>query len=219
MTSAATTVDGTATLLPRRADAPPVAAQRHIAELPLDDRRGSLSMAMFIATEAMLFVALFFAYFFIASGVVRWPMDEPPKLPLALTMLVVLLASSAVIWWAERASRRGNSGGARLGIAATLAMAVGFMTLQVFEYRDHWKTLQPQTDAYGSIFYTITSFHALHVMVGMAMLGYVLLLPDLEGRFEPPHRPLHNAALYWHFVDAVWVVVVALLYLLPNFRH
>jgi cytochrome c oxidase subunit 3/cytochrome c oxidase subunit I+III len=191
-----------------------------IAALPWDSRRGSVAMLLFIATEAMLFVALFFSYFFIASGVPHWPMDEPPKLTLALLMAAILLVSSAVIDAGERASRQGHLLAARAAVGATLLLAIVFVVLQVLEYRDHLRTLRPTTDAYGSIFYAITSFHALHVFLGMLMLAYVFILPDLEGKTKPPHRPLHNAALYWHFVDAVWLFVVALIYLLPHaVRH
>jgi heme/copper-type cytochrome/quinol oxidase subunit 3 len=89
----------------------------------------------------------------------------------------------------------------------------------VFEYRDHLKTLKPTTDAYGSIFYTITSFHAAHLILGLLMLCYVFALPEIGPARKPPHRALHNAGLYWHFVDLIWVVVVVLLYVVPNIRR
>jgi heme/copper-type cytochrome/quinol oxidase subunit 3 len=89
----------------------------------------------------------------------------------------------------------------------------------VFEYRDHLKTLKPTTDAYGSLFYTITSIHGLHVVLGLLMLGYVLVLPHIgPNANKSPHRPLHTASLYWHFVDSVWVIIVTLLYVVPNVR-
>jgi heme/copper-type cytochrome/quinol oxidase subunit 3 len=89
------------------------------------------------------------------------------------------------------------------------------MVIQFFEYREHLKTLLPTSNAYGSIFYTITSFHAAHLTLGMLMLLYVLFLPEIGSGQKPPHRPLANAALYWHFVDVVWVFVVAILYVGP----
>jgi len=187
-----------------------------IASLPWDTLRGSASMLLFMLTEAMLFVSLFFGYFYLGAHNERWPMDDAPKLKLATIMLVLLLASSVVLYFGEEASKKGRSGRARVLLALTIAMGVAFVVLQVFEYKDHLRTLRPTTDAYGSIFYTITSFHALHVFVGLGMLVYTLLLPDIEGRVRLPHRPYHNAALYWHFVDIVWVFVVLLLYYLPH---
>jgi heme/copper-type cytochrome/quinol oxidase subunit 3 len=189
-----------------------------IASLPWDAKRGSASMVLFILTEAMLFVSLFFGYFYLGAWNDRWPLDELPKLKLATVMLALLIASSVVLYFGEEASKKGRSGRARLLLAATIAMGLVFMVLQVFETKDHLRTLLPTTDAYGSIFYTITSLHALHLLLGLAMLGYTLLLPDLEGRVRPPHRPYHNAALYWHFVDVIWVWVVLLLYYLPHLQ-
>lgn len=180
-----------------------------------DEHRGSMAMGWFIATEAALFLSLFFSYFYLGHGQPEWPTHEPPKLTLASIMLGILLASSVVIWIGERMEKAGRMGLARIMIAVTLLMGLGFLALQVLEYIDHLKTLQPTDDAYGSIFYTITSFHAAHVIVGLAMLAYVLVLPDLKPQ-KPPFRPLHNAALYWHFVDVIWVLVMCLLYYLPN---
>ena len=182
----------------------------------VDDRRGTWGMLLFIVTEACLFVMLFFTYFYLGH-VSRgpWP-PEPPKLKLALLMLAVLLASSAVLHWGERAERRGRAGVAKLAIVGTILMGLGFIWLQALEYRDHLRTLTPRTNAYGSIFYTLTSVHAAHVVLGLLMLAYVLVLPEIGPSQKPPHRALHNAALYWHFVDLVWLVIVGLVYVMPN---
>jgi heme/copper-type cytochrome/quinol oxidase subunit 3 len=179
--------------------------------------RGSWAMGMFIATEAMLFVSLFFAYYYLGHEVTKWP-PEPPAFGLALVMLAVLLMSSAVLHQGERAQRRGHTTAARTWVAVTVALGLLFLGLQALEYRNHLRELQPTTDAYGSIFYTITSIHGLHVLLGVAMLAYVLVLPEIGPGRKPPHRPLHNAALYWHFVDVVWVLIVGLLYVAPNIR-
>jgi cytochrome c oxidase subunit III len=185
----------------------------------LDDRRGTWAMVMFILTEATLFVMLFFTYYYIAYNW-RGPYPpEPPKLTLALIMLAVLLTSSVALHLGERAEKAGKTGAAKALVALTAGMGLGFLVLQTLEYRDHLKTLKPTTDAYGSIFYTITSFHGAHIVLGLMMLGYVLLLPEIGPGEKPPHRPLHNASLYWHFVDFVWLVIVGLLYIAPNIKR
>ena len=171
-------------------------------------------MVMFILTEATLFVFLFFTYFYlghIARG--PWP-PEPPKLTLALTMLVLLLASSVVLHLGERAEKAGRTARARMAVAITIAMGLGFIVLQVLEYREHLKTVTPTADAYGSIFYTITSFHGAHLVLGLLMLLYALALPEIGPARKPPHRSLHNASLYWHFVDAVWLFLWPIFYLI-----
>jgi cytochrome c oxidase subunit III len=190
-----------------------------VALLGWDDRRGTASMYLFIVTEGMLFVALFFAYFYLGRNEPRWPMDDPPKLALAFTMLAVLLVSSGIVEWGRRKARAGNDRLARAAVLVTLLLGVVFLALQALEYRDHLKKLLPTTDSYGSIFYTITSIHGVHLVLGLLMLGYAASLPQLGPRTRAPHRPLHNAALYWHFVDGMWVIIVTLLYVLPNLQR
>jgi heme/copper-type cytochrome/quinol oxidase subunit 3 len=184
-----------------------------IDELPEDEHRGTLGMALGIATEALLFVCLFFAYFYVGHRHPHWP-QHPPEIGLAVALLIILLASSGTLHAAEKQLRKGEPGAARLGLIVTILLGVVFAVVQVLEYRNHLVTLQPRTDSYGSLFYAITTFHALHVAAGLLMLIFVACLPTLKPA-KSPQRPLHNAALYWHFVDVVWVFVVVLLYLVP----
>lgn len=190
-----------------------------IDTLRFDERRGTWAMWLFIASEAFLFVCLFFAYFYLGKGKPRWPMDPAPKLMLAFIMLGVLMASSVVLYWGELVLKEGREGAARLAVALTVLLGLGFLGIQAVEYHNHLKELKPTTDAYGSIFYTLTSFHAAHLLLGLLMLSYVLILPTLESATKSPHKALHNASLYWHFVDVVWVFIVALVYVLPNLHR
>ncbi len=184
----------------------------------LDDRRGTAGMWLFIVTEGALFVMLFFSYFYLAEGGWRWPMEEPPKLKLAILMLIVLWISSGVLYWGEKQIEARRYWQGRAALITTIALGLGFLVIQAFEYMDHLKTLTPRTNVYGSVFYTITTFHAAHLIMGLLMLAYVLALPRVEPADRPPHRPYHNAALYWHFVDFVWVWIVIFLYIGPNTR-
>jgi heme/copper-type cytochrome/quinol oxidase subunit 3 len=186
--------------------------------LPIDVRRGTIGMWLFIATEASLFVMLFFAYFYLSRNVPLWPPDAPPSLRMPLVMLGVLASSSIVLFWGERTLRAGNQVRARLSLVVTVALGLLFLAIQATEYADKWTRLRPSTNAYGSIFYVITGVHGCHVALGICMLAYVALLPDLESP-DPPHRAMHNASLYWHFVDVVWVVIVAIIYVLPHFTR
>jgi len=185
---------------------------------PLDDNRGTWGMALTIATEATLFVCLFGSYFFLENNKNRWAIDEPPKMNYAFIMLAVLLGSSLVLHWGEKQVKKGKHRTGRIALGITILMGFAFLFLSAFEYLSHWKELTPYSDSYGSIFYTIVSIHAAHVIVGLIMLIYTLILPRYGPALRSPYRPYHVAALYWHFVDIIWVFVVGLLYVMPNVR-
>jgi cytochrome c oxidase subunit I+III len=179
---------------------------------PIEDRRGALAMWWLIGTELALFVMLFVAYFQLGP----WPNEPAPKLTLALVMLGVLLLSSVVLHWGEKRLEANRQRQGRAAMALSALLGAIFLALQFFEYREHLKILTPTANTYGSIFYTITSFHALHLIVGLLMLMYVLVLPDLRGKRWAPHRPYSTAARYWHFVDVIWFFIVTILYVAPN---
>jgi heme/copper-type cytochrome/quinol oxidase subunit 3 len=185
--------------------------------LDWDHARGTWGMLLFATTEAMLFVSLFFAYYLLGRDAPHWPPEGmAPSVKFSAWMTVALLGSSVLLEWGNRAGKRGRTGHARAAAFGAVALGALFLALQLFEYRERLKHVQPDSSAYGSIFYTITSVHAAHLGVGMLVVSYAALLPRLEKSLKPPHRPLHNASLYWHFVDAVWLVIMLLLYVLPH---
>jgi len=189
-----------------------------LAGLPIDQERGWYGMWCVIATEFMLFVCMFGAYYYLGNNKYRWAEEMPPKLRYPIVLLVILLTSSAVLIWGERQVKHGRFFAGRIALWTTVALGIGFLILQSFEYVDHWKELTPYSDSYGSIFYAITTLHAAHVVAGLLMLGFVGLLPRYGETAGSPHRVYETVALYWHFVDAVWVIIVLLLYVLPNIQ-
>lgn len=184
----------------------------------LDDRRGTAGMWLFILTEAALFLMLFFSYFYLAQGGWTWPHEKPPKLHYSIPMLFVLWASSGILHWGEKQVKRARYSQGFAALIVTILFGLGFLVLSAFEYMEHLKELQPTTNVYGSVFYTIVSFHAAHVIVGLLCLGFAAIVPRWEPVDRSPHRPYHNAALYWHFVDFVWFWIVVFLYIAPNLR-
>lgn len=185
----------------------------------LNDTRGTFAIILFICTEATLFVALFVTYYYLASLAPHWPPDPPPGFRLALIMLGVLLASSVVLHWGEKQLEKHRPRAATMALAVTILMGIGFLVLSVFDYIARLSVISPTHDAYSALFYTTVTLHAAHVVVGLCLLAFVLILPSFEPRSDMPHRPYHNAALYWHFVDAVWIFVVLLLYVIPNLKR
>jgi heme/copper-type cytochrome/quinol oxidase subunit 3 len=175
---------------------------------------GWWGMVLLIATEAALFAYLLFSYFYVGSLGPAWPPTGPRELTLALPNTILLLASSGTMIWAERSARRGRQGGLRLGLLLTFAMGIVFLGIQLREYGQ--ASFTPQTDSYGSLFYTITGFHGAHVLAGLLMLAVIQIRAWL-GHFGPRrHEAVSNVALYWHFVDAVWLAVFTSLYLTPR---
>jgi heme/copper-type cytochrome/quinol oxidase subunit 3 len=173
-------------------------------------------MAMVITTESMLFVGLLSSYFYLRATSDEWPLGGLPR-PHLMPVVVfsaVLVASSAPVHLAERAIRRGRVGGLRVYLA--IGLGVLFLALQGVEYSR--ERIAGTHDAYGSLFYTITGFHGAHVLVGLIMLT-VVIVRAFKGHFgEARHEAVSNVAMYWHFVDAVWLVVFTSLYVTPLFR-
>jgi len=173
-------------------------------------------MVLVIATEAMLFAYLLFSYFYLASSATgKWPPSGRPELTLVIPNTLILLASSGSIWWGERGIRRGSPRRLVLGLCTTLVLGIVFLSIQGIEYAH--KPFRLSTDAYSSVFYTITGLHGTHVFVGLLMVA-VTLVRALRGHFSASrHLAVSNTAMYWHFVDAVWLVVFTSLYVSPYF--
>ena len=193
-----------------------LSSSRPIAHLKIDEERGKYGMWLLILTEGCLFVDLFFSYFYVGNRTHRWMEETAPRLHYVLPMLAILIASSFILHiLGERQLKKGNYGMARIGVVITIIFGLAFLVLEGLDFREHWPHTNFMSDSYGSIFNTILGFHAAHVIVGLLMLFYVLFLPF--GHVDKtPYRPLHNAALYWHFVDVVWIFVIVILYAYPN---
>jgi heme/copper-type cytochrome/quinol oxidase subunit 3 len=195
-------------------EAPGLSGTTRLDELPSEAARGTWAVWLVIVTEALLFVSLLFAYFYVGHGQAVWP-PHPPERRMALELLAILLASSVVAEIAKEANARGHERVARFALVVTILLGLGFLGLQAHEFRERLLEIQPWSDVYGSLFFGITSFHALHVLVGVLMLVWVACLSRLRSA-RSPHRALENVTLYWHFVDVVCLVLVAVLYLLPG---
>jgi heme/copper-type cytochrome/quinol oxidase subunit 3 len=157
------------------------------------ERTALMGMAIFVASWAMLFAALFFAYGLSRLHAIAWPPADLPTLPLGLPGLatLVLAASSAAL-------HRG-----RVPLAAGLG--IGFLALQGVVWRQMLLAgLRPQAGAYASYFFALTVFHALHVLVGLGALGWLAV--------RPHPLALRLWTVYWHMVGVIWTVMFLLVY-------
>jgi cytochrome c oxidase subunit 3 len=177
---------------------------------------GWLGVLCLIATEASLFAYLLFSYYYFAVQHGKSWLPEPhPSVKYSLPGTIILIASSGTVWWCERSLKRGRRRQHLLGLGATIGLGVIFLVVQMFEWKSKHFTLT--SGAYGSLFFTITGFHMLHVIVGVLVLSVVFLW-SLGGSFTP-RRHLHVtvSSAYWHFVDVVWLAVFSTFYITPYF--
>jgi heme/copper-type cytochrome/quinol oxidase subunit 3 len=180
---------------------------------------GWWGMVWLISTEAMLFATLIASYFYLRfkSGPV-WPPDgiALPSLELPLIMSVILWSSSIPVHMAERSIKRGSQRGLRRGLAVGFVLGTAFICLQGVEYAEKLKEFTATTNAYGSLFFIITGFHGLHVIVGLLFSVWTQVRARRGAFDEHRHLTVQNFTMYWHFVDAVWVFVLATIYISPN---
>jgi cytochrome c oxidase subunit III len=170
-------------------------------------------MVLFLVSEAFLFGALFWTYYYLRATTPLWP---PPGVQLDRLLAgintVLLLSSSAVIWWALRAIRLGNQRSLATGLIVTMALGLTFLGITIFEWTH--ESFRPWTSAYGSIFYTLTGFHALHVFGGIVLM-LALLARALKGRFSAANfKAVEVGSLYWHYVDFIWIIVFSTLFII-----
>ncbi|HEY6579261.1 MAG TPA: cytochrome c oxidase subunit 3 [Rhizomicrobium sp.] len=177
---------------------------------------GWWAMIFTVFTEASLFAYLLFSYYYLAvqphlPG--TFPQGGTPSLTLALPDTVILVLSSVAVAWAqfniERNDKRHLVWG--LGIAAVLGMI--FILIQIFEWKS--KSFVLSSSPYSSLYFTVTGFHMAHVVVGVVVL-WALFVWSAMGYFNRVrYAHIHIGALYWHFVDVVWIFVFFTFYITP----
>lgn len=177
---------------------------------------GYWGMIGLIMTEAALFVLLLFSYYYhaVQPHLDAWPPDGYPSMRMSLPNTVLLLASSVAVWWGEQGTKKGRRRQQVGGLVAGFLMGVAFVVVQSFEWKA--KSFGLDTSPYGSLFFTVTGFHMAHVVVGLLALLAVIAW-SIIGYFGPVRSsPVSVAAIYWHFVDAVWLTVFFTFYLTPR---
>ena len=177
-----------------------------------------LGMWLFLASEAMLFGALFSAYALLRSGAMSWPdQSSIVNLPLAAVNTVVLVASSGAILRARARVRGGDVAGFRRAMGATAVLGLVFLTIKGIEYAGELgEGLRPSTSNFLGLYFVMTSLHALHVACGVAVNAY-LAGPGAGRWADQPARVVGRveaAALYWNFIDIIWILMFVTLYVI-----
>ena len=173
-----------------------------------------LGVRLGILSEVMLFGALFAAYFVIRSESGGWPPEgqERPELLLPGLNTLLLLSSSVTMQLAVRAIGRDEVGTMRRWLRATLLLGSVFILVQGYEFATNGFGLD--AGVFGSTFYTLTGFHGAHVLAGLGFMAIVATRARRGLISGEHHTAVEAASYYWHFVDAVWVVLFSTLYVL-----
>jgi cytochrome c oxidase subunit 3 len=169
---------------------------------------------VFLLSESMVFVSFFIAYTIMRLTTTQWLPSGVlgPELSTAVIVnTIVLLASSLVIYLAERALKKRNLWLFRLLWLITSIMGAYFLAGTLKE----WQGLDfgLSTGLVGATFFLFTGFHALHITVGIFLQMLMLVRSFVPGNYSRGHHGVTVVSLFWHFVDGIWVVLFSLLYL------
>ncbi len=177
-----------------------------------------LGVWLFLASEVMLFGALFSSYILLRVGAPTWPHGyEILNVPLATTNTVVLIGSSVtmVMAWASLMMKGFKK--YRLYMGLTVLAGLIFLVIKSFEYSAKFEHhLYPSQSTFMAIYFTITGLHGLHVIGGIILNGYLWGPGSKMWQTDPKRftNRIEVAGLYWHFVDLVWIFLFPVLYLL-----
>lgn len=177
--------------------------------------KGSVGMACLITAESAIFTIFVVAYIFYIGKSLSGPTPKE-VLELPIFASICLLSSSLTIHAATGALRKANLSAFRLWWFLTLTLGAIFIvgTGREWHHLIYDKGLTITTNLFGTTYYSLVGLHAFHVCVGLIGLFTILLLA-LFGKVRQEHsRNVDTFAMYWHFVDIVWIVVFTVVYII-----
>ena len=176
--------------------------------------KGMFGVTIFLLSESIIFFSFFFTYIVLRLTNPQWlpsGVSGPELTTLVIINTVILLSSSVIIQLAERALSRHHLGKFRLLWLLTALMGTYFLVGQGMEWRQLDFGLR--TGLVGATFYILTGFHGLHVLSGVVLQVIMLVRSFLPHNYTNGHFGVSATTLFWHFVDAIWVILFSLLYL------
>ena len=174
-----------------------------------------LGIWLFLASEVMLFGALFSTLIMLRMAATSWPNHEL-NVPLATTNTVILIASSVTMVMAWAALKLHDLGKFRMYMAVTIILSCAFLVIKYFEYSAKFEHhLFPSKHTFFAIYFTMTGLHGLHIIGGIVVNLYLLTVGSKLWKTNPEQFTgrVECAGLYWHFVDLVWIFLFPALYL------
>ena len=183
-----------------------------LTQTPLLAGVANIGLPIFILSEIFIFLSLFSSYWMMRLGIEAWPPEGTPHIDkiLPIIMTFILVGSSVTAHFAEEKLEHGDLSGFNKWWIITIVLGTAFLLCTLWEW-NHLIQLDfiPSTNAYSTAFYTITGFHASHVLVGIGAF-IAVLIPALGGRTNKTF--VSCVSVYWHFVDIVWFFVASQIY-------
>jgi heme/copper-type cytochrome/quinol oxidase subunit 3 len=177
---------------------------------------GKLGIWLFLASEVMLFGALFSTYIILRMGAAEWPHGELNVL-LGTINTIILIASSVTMVMAWASLKMNDWKWHRRYLIGTFVLAGIFLINKYFEYAAHFTSGElPAKSTFLAIYFTLTGLHGLHILGGMIVMAY-FIGPGAKLWKKNPEQfanRIEATGLYWHFVDLVWIFLFPVLYLL-----
>ncbi len=177
--------------------------------------RSRIMMLFFVGSEAFFFLALIISYVYYSNP--GGHLSDSAKyldVPRTAVFTFLLLSSSLTIWLAERGMHRHSRKAALGWLAATIVLGIAFLIGQGTEYAQLiGMDVTISRDVFGSAFFTLTGFHGLHVIFGLIVLSVMSMMVGSRRYERVEGKAFDSVAIYWHFVDGVWIVVFSVVYL------
>jgi cytochrome c oxidase subunit III len=194
----------------RSAPAQTPAAAAAVARRRRSQPNGWWGMALFLCGETTVFGTLLATYFYLDFDAHRWPPAGigRPALLAPLLATGVLLSASIPVLLASRAARAGDRRFTIGLLGVALAVQCGYLTWQVFLFRDDLLKFSPKGSAYGSIYFTILAVHHAHVLFGILLDIAVLWQLALRGLTNYWLTAVRITALYWYVINVLAIFVV-----------
>jgi cytochrome c oxidase subunit 3 len=177
---------------------------------------GKLGIWLFLASEVMLFGALFSTYIILRTSAPVWPHGEL-SIVLGAINTVILISSSVTMVMAWASLKMNEWAKHRLYLIATFLLAAVFLVNKYFEYAEHLTHGEgPWHSTFLAIYFTLTGLHGLHIIGGMVVMAYFIGPGAALWKRNPEQfvNRIEFTGLYWHFVDLFWIFLFPVLYLL-----
>ncbi len=177
---------------------------------------GKFGMWVFLVSEIMFFTGLIGSYLVLRLGSDNWPNPwDTLNVPLLTINTTILLTSSLTMVLAVSSIQRGDVSATAKNLLWTALLGLVFLIVKVVDYIHMIHNgFTVSSNLFGSCYYLLTGFHGLHVLSGVILMIY-LFVKTRRGQFSANNYVrIESSGLYWHFIDAVWVILFAFLCLL-----